>query len=71
MSFLPGFWLLVPGALSLIGLTEYLSRDTVVGAEDLLGAAGSMVAVALGVLCGHPLYQPLERFLDRRRGLPG
>ncbi|RSM69598.1 hypothetical protein DMB66_11470 [Actinoplanes sp. ATCC 53533] len=61
VSFLPGFWLLVPGALSLIGVTEYLSRDVVRGAEDLLGAVGSMVAVALGVLCGYPLFRALAR----------
>jgi uncharacterized membrane protein YjjB (DUF3815 family) len=64
VSFLPGFWLLVPGALSLIGMTEYLSQDRVRGTEDLLGALGSMMAVALGVLCGHPLYRALARSLD-------
>jgi uncharacterized membrane protein YjjP (DUF1212 family) len=63
VSFLPGFWLLVPGALSLIGMTEYLSQDVVSGSQDLLGAAGSTVAVALGVLCGHPLYLALSRSL--------
>jgi uncharacterized membrane protein YjjP (DUF1212 family)/uncharacterized membrane protein YjjB (DUF3815 family) len=63
VSFLPGFWLLVPGALSLIGLTEYLSRNEVRGAEDLLGATTSMVAVALGVLCGHPLSRALVKSL--------
>ncbi|PRY30862.1 uncharacterized membrane protein YjjP (DUF1212 family) [Pseudosporangium ferrugineum] len=67
VSFLPGFWLLVPGALSLIGMTEYLSRDVVRGAEDLLGAVGSMVAVALGVLCGYPLFRTLARVSS---GLP-
>jgi uncharacterized membrane protein YjjB (DUF3815 family) len=67
VSFLPGFWLLVPGALSLIGVTEYLSRDTVDATQDLIGAAGSMVSVALGVLCGHPLYRSLRRSLDGRR----
>jgi uncharacterized membrane protein YjjP (DUF1212 family) len=59
VSFLPGFWLLVPGALTLIGVTEYLGQSTVRGAEDLIDAAGSMVAIALGVLCGHPLYRAL------------
>ncbi|GGN77151.1 hypothetical protein GCM10010112_50000 [Actinoplanes lobatus] len=63
VSFLPGFWLLVPGALSLIGITEYLSQDAVRGAEDLIGALGSMLAVALGVLCGHPIYRGLARAL--------
>jgi uncharacterized membrane protein YjjP (DUF1212 family)/uncharacterized membrane protein YjjB (DUF3815 family) len=69
VSFLPGFWLLVPGALTLIGLTEYLGKSTTMGAEDLIGATGSMVAVALGVLCGHPFHRALDRFLNRRRTL--
>ncbi|MGA5300033.1 threonine/serine ThrE exporter family protein [Nucisporomicrobium flavum] len=68
VSFLPGFWLLVPGALSLIGMTEYLSRDVVRGADDLVGAIGSMVAVALGVLCGHPLFRSLARAVGARQG---
>ncbi|GAA2716406.1 MULTISPECIES: threonine/serine exporter family protein [Actinoplanes] len=61
VSFLPGFWLLVPGALTLIGLTEYLGQDAVRGVQDLIGATGSMVAIALGVLCGHPIYRALAR----------
>lgn len=65
VSFLPGFWLLVPGALSLIGMTEYLSQNEVRGAEDLLGATASMVAVGLGVLCGHPLSDALWRSLRK------
>jgi uncharacterized membrane protein YjjP (DUF1212 family) len=65
VSFLPGFWLLVPGALSLIGLTEYLAQSAALGSEDLLGAAGSMVAVALGVLCGHPIFRALARTFGR------
>jgi uncharacterized membrane protein YjjB (DUF3815 family) len=55
-SFLPGFWLLVPGSMSLIGLTKFAA-----GADgaltDALAAAGSIVGVALGVLCGVPLAQ--------------
>ncbi|SLM00715.1 MULTISPECIES: threonine/serine exporter ThrE family protein [unclassified Actinoplanes] len=61
VSFLPGFWLLVPGVLTLIGVTEYLGQDTVRGAQDLVGAAASMVAIALGVLCGHPLFRAVAR----------
>jgi uncharacterized membrane protein YjjP (DUF1212 family) len=61
VSFLPAFWMLVPGALSLMGITEYLGHDAVAGIQDLLGALGSMVAIGLGVLCGYPLYRALER----------
>ena len=42
VSFLPAFWLLVPGALGLIGVTEYLGKDALAGVQDFLGAVGSM-----------------------------
>ena len=51
-SFLPGFWLLVPGALGLIGLTELAGGG---GGQDLVATVGSIFAVALGVLCGSQL----------------
>jgi uncharacterized membrane protein YjjP (DUF1212 family) len=63
VSFLPAFWLLVPGALGLIGVTEYLGTEALAGIQDFLGAVGSMVAIALGVLCGYPLYRALARSL--------
>ena len=50
-SFLPGFWLLVPGALGLIGFTE-LAGDSQAAANDLVATVSSIFAVALGVLCG-------------------
>jgi uncharacterized membrane protein YjjB (DUF3815 family) len=59
VSFLPAFWLLVPGALGLIGITEYIGRDTIGGAQDLVATVWSMIAIALGVLCGYPLYRSL------------
>ena len=65
VTFLPAFWMLVPGALSLTGITEYLGHDAVAGVQDLLGALGSMIAIALGVLCGYPLYRALERSAGR------
>ncbi|WP_433829920.1 threonine/serine ThrE exporter family protein [Actinoplanes sp. CA-015351] len=65
VSFLPGFWLLVPGALTLIGMTEYLGQDSIRGSEDLTAAVASMLAVALGVLCGHPVYRAVEHGLRR------
>ncbi|HKE74053.1 MAG TPA: threonine/serine exporter family protein [Acidimicrobiales bacterium] len=61
VSFLPAFWLLVPGALGLIGVTEYLQTDPVVGVRDFVSTLGSMVAIALGVLCAYPLVDTLER----------
>ena len=63
VSFLPGFWLLVPGALGLIGVTEYFADNTAAGVQDLVGTVGSIIAIALGVLCGYPLYRSLARSL--------
>ena len=58
-SFLPGFWLLVPGAISLIGLTEFAAQPGG-GAADVVAAVSSIFAVALGVLCGTQLDAWLE-----------
>jgi uncharacterized membrane protein YjjP (DUF1212 family) len=51
-SFLPGFWLLVPGALGLIGLAQYVGDAEAAGIEDLVATVVSIFAVAVGVLCG-------------------
>jgi uncharacterized membrane protein YjjP (DUF1212 family) len=51
-SFLPGFWLLVPGSLGLIGLTRLAGGG---GSQELFVTVGSIFAVALGVLCGTQL----------------
>ncbi|WP_433383331.1 threonine/serine ThrE exporter family protein [Actinoplanes sp. CA-142083] len=52
VSVLPAFWLLVPGALGLLGVTKYLGTDPLDGLDTLLSTAVTMVAVALGVLLG-------------------
>ncbi|HEU4319422.1 MAG TPA: threonine/serine exporter family protein [Acidimicrobiia bacterium] len=51
-AFLPGFWLLVPGALGLMGLTRFAGGGS---AQDLFVTVGSLFAVALGVLFGTQL----------------
>ncbi|WP_147796343.1 threonine/serine exporter ThrE family protein [Cellulomonas sp. Y8] len=60
VSFLPAFWLLVPGALGLVGVTSLLDGDSN-GVSTLVTTGGTMVAIALGVLVG----------LSAARGLPG
>ena len=52
VSFLPGFWLLVPGAMGLAGVTSLLDEDRVQGIGSLVGMATSMVGITLGVLLG-------------------
>jgi len=56
-TFLPGFWLLVPGAIGLIGVTELADSGKATASGDFLTAIGSTVAVALGVLCGDQLHE--------------
>jgi uncharacterized membrane protein YjjP (DUF1212 family) len=51
-SFLPGFWLLVPGALGLIGFTKLAGDMRPAAAQDLVNTVVSIFAVAVGVLCG-------------------
>ena len=53
--FLPGFWLLVPGALGLIGLAKFAGKGA--GTQDLVATAVSIFAVAIGVLCGTLLLE--------------
>ena len=68
VSFLPGFWLLVPGALGLIGVTEYIASGPELGVQDFLGTVGAMIAIAIGVLCGYLLVDsvsPLYRHAVR------
>ena len=50
--FLPGFWLLVPGSLGLIGLTTFLAFPDSASGADVFAVVGAIAAVALGVLCG-------------------
>jgi uncharacterized membrane protein YjjB (DUF3815 family) len=64
--FLPGFWLLVPGALSLIGLTRLAGDTSAVGSGDFVAVVGSIIAVALGVLCGTLLLEWGGAALARR-----
>ncbi len=52
VTFLPGFWLLVPGALGLEGVTRIIGDEGDVGLEVLVTTAISMVGISLGVLLG-------------------
>jgi uncharacterized membrane protein YjjP (DUF1212 family) len=56
VTFLPAFWLLVPGAIGLIGVTEIVGVDHAIGAEDLATALSSIASIALGVLIGSAAY---------------
>jgi uncharacterized membrane protein YjjP (DUF1212 family) len=66
-TFLPAFWLLVPGALSLIGVTRLAGSTSAVGSGDFLAVVGSIIAVALGVLCGTQLDEWVVALTRRER----
>jgi uncharacterized membrane protein YjjB (DUF3815 family) len=55
ITFLPAFWLLVPGAAGLVGLTEAVATDS--GLADFMEALLSIMSIALGVLIGTALYR--------------
>ena len=52
VSFLPAFWLLVPGALGLVGVTMLLGEDRSSAFTSLYTTGVTMVAISFGVLIG-------------------
>jgi uncharacterized membrane protein YjjB (DUF3815 family) len=62
VTFLPTFWLLVPGALGLLSVKRVLS-DRAAGLEGLITVSFVFASIALGTLMGASLYKWLtERF---------
>ncbi|WP_353807321.1 threonine/serine ThrE exporter family protein [Agromyces sp. SYSU T00194] len=59
LLFLPAFWLLVPGASGLAGLTEAIG--TTEGVADFAQALISIMAIALGVLIGTAAHGAARR----------
>lgn len=72
VSFLPAFWLLVPGALGLVGVTSLLEGDSG-GVSTLVTTVATMVAIALGVVLGLAATRALPGRVRSRwpNGLPG
>ena len=60
VSFMPAFWLLVPGALGLVGVASVLTGD-VNGVNTLVTTVSTMVAIALGVLAGSAITYRMQR----------
>jgi uncharacterized membrane protein YjjB (DUF3815 family) len=52
VMFLPAFWLLVPGTIGLIGITEIVGDNAHLGVENLGTALAGIPSVALGILVG-------------------
>jgi hypothetical protein len=56
VTYLPAFRLLVPGSLSVIGRTRLVDSNGPAGYPQVVAAAGTLVAIVLGILCDEPLY---------------
>jgi uncharacterized membrane protein YjjP (DUF1212 family) len=73
-SFLPAFWMLVPGALGLVGVATLLDGDAT-GLSTLVTTAVTMLSIAIGVLLGLAVSRELPGGPGGRRrgtaGLPG
>ncbi|GAA4628002.1 threonine/serine exporter family protein [Cellulomonas oligotrophica] len=63
VAFLPGFWVLVPGALGLVGVTSALGQGTEQAVTTIVTTGTTMVAISLGVLAGLALGAGLQRRL--------
>lgn len=59
VTFLPSFWLLVPGALSLISVKHLISATA--GFNGLATVAFTFTSVALGTLVGESIYRWVRR----------
>jgi uncharacterized membrane protein YjjP (DUF1212 family) len=64
VSFTPAFWLLVPGALGLVGVAALLNGDST-GTTTLITTVETMVAIALGVLVGRAISIIASPHADR------
>jgi uncharacterized membrane protein YjjP (DUF1212 family) len=59
VTFSPGLWLLVPGSLGLIGLTEFAADDRLAGIDNFVTTVFTITAIALGSMLGLGLYNAL------------
>ncbi|WP_400997323.1 threonine/serine exporter ThrE family protein [Agromyces sp. GXQ0307] len=60
LTFMPAFWVLVPGAASLVGVTEGAVEESA-GVDDVSAAFVAVMSIALGVFIGSALYRFLRR----------
>lgn len=65
VSILPAYWMLVPGALGLIELTEIVGENRQASLADSGTMVFTLVAIALGVTVGQSLQGPLVRWEEQ------
>jgi uncharacterized membrane protein YjjP (DUF1212 family) len=69
ITFAPAFWMLVPGAMGLIGVTELATAGTSIASSDLSTTFLSIAAVAFGILAGQRTYLLGRVWLRRALGV--
>jgi uncharacterized membrane protein YjjP (DUF1212 family) len=62
--FLPAFWLLVPGALAVVGVTNLVGNEATSALLDIGKATFTFVSIALGVLVGVAVARLLRFGVD-------
>jgi len=69
VSFTPAFWLLVPGAIGLEGLTQIVGQSPESGIDEVVAMFITMIAIALGVVFGL-VISGSRRSLEPSEGVP-
>lgn len=69
VAFLPTFWMLVPGALGLTGVTQLVGANAAQGLGDFVNALLTIVAIAVGVLVGAGLTERVGKVTGGWRGM--
>jgi uncharacterized membrane protein YjjP (DUF1212 family) len=67
VSFLPAFWLLVPGSVGLVGVAQLVGDNPTSGVAGFVDAMAAIIAIALGVLVGIRLLRVSELTLRSGR----
>ncbi|RIK45518.1 MAG: hypothetical protein DCC58_06130 [Chloroflexi bacterium] len=65
VSILPAYWMLVPGALGLIGLTKIVAEGEQVSVTDYGSTIFALIAISLGVSLGELVRVPLVSWFNR------
>jgi uncharacterized membrane protein YjjB (DUF3815 family) len=68
VTFLPAFWLLVPGATGLIGVTQIVGTGFDVTSRALSDVLITIISISLGVLIGAAAHHTADAGLGRLSG---
>jgi uncharacterized membrane protein YjjP (DUF1212 family) len=72
VTYLPAFWMLVPGAAGLIGMTEIVGTDSELGPSDFVSMLSTVIEISLGVLLGATAFHAsTEEIPAFTRAIPG